>query len=283
MGRIFTWEEISQRRVPVSPQKDFLEAIAYIREQLEKTDGVLGALFFGSAVRHDFTMRSDVDCLVVIEDGLESQGVLSRIVQYVHSTWYIEVSFEIVTEYAASAGCHTIGPLFWYYLSKVDRGQVVKSDPLILVKSNEGRWSAYYEGARSEYRSYLRFQVARLSKGLFLYDALNDAEKYRFLRKVLESPIAIARKRLQYERYGLFSSGKEVPVSYRGAFGDELADMLQELIEFDEDYTNEVMRQMQNGGPIEGWYGAALRKLYQMAAPLALRFAQANWEAVRDN
>ena len=68
MGRIFSWEEIEQGKVP--RLESFKEVTQKLRKELASNRKVVAALLCGSALRGDYSMRSDIDCFVIYSDGV---------------------------------------------------------------------------------------------------------------------------------------------------------------------------------------------------------------------
>ena len=69
MGKVFTWDEINSKKIP---QVDsFHKVSSEIREILLPEKSIVTALLFGSVVRGDFNIRSDIDCVIIYETGRE--------------------------------------------------------------------------------------------------------------------------------------------------------------------------------------------------------------------
>lgn len=272
MGRVFTWEDVLTGHLPDPPEEKYPLAIRHLRAELERSNSVIGALHFGSLVRDDWTIRSDVDCLVLTEDSLPSQGAdLAAIVMHANEEWNVEISFEIVQLNAGKSGRHTIGPMFLDYLRRVEAGNIIKQDPTALL-------SPSCFSSKVELVNYLMVQEERLRSGYLLHPSFT-AEKYcHFLRKVSESGIHIARKHLQYRGHINALSRQTVIDMYGALFGGVASEILQQLVAVDCAYTKEMLWQQQHG-PHYQRYHEALKRLLE-ATPLALEFVAINWNLV---
>lgn len=72
MGRIFTWDEISNLKVPKT--MDFQNVVKLLREEISREPTIVSAVIFGSVLRGDFNCRSDIDCLVIYDSTQETRA-----------------------------------------------------------------------------------------------------------------------------------------------------------------------------------------------------------------
>lgn len=274
MGRVFTCDEVLHGRFPTPYPDAFRLATAYVRHCLETCATVRGALFFGSLLRDDFTIRSDVDCLVLVDDSHQhnSADTLSVAVAHAAATWNVEISFEVLSVTAAEKGRHRLTPMFIEYLQKIAKEGAIKGIPLPSIPQQ-------VLSPHAELRNYLIHQESRLRKGFLFFPNYSVQQQCHFLRKVLESGYHIARKYLNLRGRDRFKSQEDLINRYRIIVGGTAYEVLQQLAETDSVYTCEVVWQQEHGPDIERYQRAL--DVIRAATPLALEFVALNWEFVQ--
>ncbi|KKW18461.1 MAG: hypothetical protein UY60_C0011G0018 [Parcubacteria group bacterium GW2011_GWB1_50_9] len=272
MGRVFSWGEIVRKEVPHI--KDFGHMCEEIRHELSRIDGVLGAVLFGSALNERFMERSDIDCLLVY-DGMERPALTEVLHQLQASARkrHIPLEFIPVDEVSAREGIHTIGPSFaWHLEQAVKTHLVIKADPLRFIRLSD---SANSQSARVEdVLGYLRRKILRFDQGIVELPVMAENEYFHFLRKILESPIHVARKVLWLSVPNLSSDSKaHVIRCYPDIVPSPLRGIFQTLLSMDSDYSREVLAELRE--PHEGRYIVALETIAKRAF-WAFEFARAN-------
>ncbi len=272
MGRVFSWMEIKEKAVPKI--EDFSRVCEEIRSELLQTDGVLGAVLFGSAVGVRFMERSGVDCLLVY-DGMHRTALTEALHQLQASARKrnIPIGFVPVDDVSARIGLHTIGPSFAYHLELAAKALgVIQDNPLTFIRLPD---SANSQQARVEdVLGYLRRKIFRFERGIAEFPVMAESEYFHFLRKILESPIHIARKVLWLSVPNISSDSKaHVIRHYPDIAPSRLREIFQTLLSEDSDYSREVSAELRE--PHEGRYIIALETIAKQAC-LALEFARRN-------
>jgi len=272
MGRVFSWGEIERKEVPQS--KDFGRVCEEIRHELSRTDAVLGAVLFGSALNERFMERSDIDCLLVY-DGMERPALTEVLHQLQASARkrHIPLEFIPVDEASAREGIHTIGPSFaWHLEQAVKTHLVIKADPLRFIRLSD---SAKSQSARVEdVLGYLRRKILRFEQGIVELPVMAESEYLHFLRKILELPVHVARKVLWLSVPNLSSDSKaHVIRCYPDIVSSPLRGIFQTLLSMDSDYSHEVLVGLHE--PDEDRYIDALKTIAKRAF-WAFEFARAN-------
>jgi len=272
MGRVFSWGEIVRKEVPKI--EDFSRVCEEIRHELLRTGGVLGAVLFGSAVGARFMERSEVDCLLVY-DGMHRAALTEALhrLQASARKRNIPIGFVPVDDVSARVGLHTIGPSFAYHLELAAKALgVIQDNPLIFIRLPD---SANSQSARVEdVLGYLRRKIFRFERGIAEFPVMAESEYFHFLRKILESPIHIARKVLLLSVPNLSSDSKaHVTRHYPDIVPSRLHEIFQILLSMDSDYSHEVLSQLRDLH--EGRYLVELETIKRQAF-WALEFARAN-------
>src|SRR3990167_3817535 len=272
MGRVFSWGEIVRKEVPKI--EDFSRVCEEIRHELLRTGGVLGAVLFGSAVGARFMERSEVDCLLVY-DGMHRAALTEALhrLQASARKRNIPIGFVPVDDVSARVGLHTIGPSFAYHLELAAKALgVIKASPLTFIRLPD---SANSQSARVEdVLGYLRRKILRFDQGIVELPVMAENEYFHFLRKILESPIHVARKVLWLSVPNLSSDSKaHVIRCCPDIVPSPLREIFQTFLSMDSDYSGEVLAEL--GEPHEGRYIVALETIAKRAF-WAFEFARAN-------
>ncbi len=275
MGRVFSLDEIRRGMVPKIGSFD--KSVQEIRARLASTEGVLGAVICGSALSGTITVRSDIDCVVVYERERRNPALEAlRSLHGFAASLHVPTEFIPIDSVVAAQGLHSIGRSFATHLERAaNRGGVIKYDPLAFIRFPD-------RDSRRELvldvMSYLTHKIRRFEKGLVELPVMNPAntELYRFLQKVLESPIHIARKVmcLSATEY-CDDSREEVKKRYPRMVRMGLAEPFQILVQEDEDYSWALDEQIRNPEDREGRYDAVLERVKRRAF-WALEFARRN-------
>ncbi len=272
MGRVFSWGEIV--RGEVSEIQSFKKVTDEIRTVLASTEGILGAVICGSALLGNATVRSDIDCVVVFARELRTP-VLEALqsLHRVASSLYVPIEFIPINSVVAVHGLHTIGSSFAMHLERAARsGGVIKNDPLAFIRFPDRN---RHNDPVEDVLGYLRHKIGRFEKGLVELPTM-DTELYRFLQKVLESPIHIARKVMSLSAPRSFDDSWEgVKEFYPRMVNEELAGVFRALVQEDEKYSWVLGEQLREPHEREGRYTIAFERIKRCAF-WALEFAEAN-------
>lgn len=270
MGRVFSWEEFVRKEVPAI--KDFSSACEEIRYELSNTDGVLGAVIFGSAIGARFMERSNIDCLVVYDEA--RFGILGLLHRLQASIRKRHIPFECIPvgDVSARMGLHTIGPSFASHLERAIKAHgFIKNNPLTFLRLPD---SANSKSARiEEVLGYLRRKIFRFEQGIVELSVMAESEYLHFLRKILESPVHIARKVLWLLAPAPDDSKAYVIQQYPALVPARLSGIFKTLLGMDADYSREVSAQVHD--PHVGRYLVELETITQQTF-LALDFARGN-------
>ncbi|MFA6503080.1 MAG: nucleotidyltransferase domain-containing protein [Candidatus Paceibacterota bacterium] len=265
MGKVFTWKEVVRKRVP--QPEDFREVIADARRTFGGEDSIVGAAAFGSVIRGDFTLRSDVDCFVLYDHTKESEAfkVLQSVTAAANAHRVPLTCIPCDTLLAATY-MHHIGSSLREHLSTSMRiGGLLKGEPLrhiAGVRSNE-----------KEVEEYLRFKLYGLQEAFTQVQTFSEERFASYLKKMLEAPMHVARKVLAHRGLLHGDSKQEVLASYVQCMERALADQLEGFVALDALYTTELFRQLEH--PNESDYRAFLNMLLSHSGKV-IAFIHAN-------
>jgi predicted nucleotidyltransferase len=238
MGRVFTWDEIHKKEVP--QRENFVTVERELRDAFKGEPSVKTASFFGSYVRDDFNVRSDVDCLVVYDPGEESVNAIELLqrLSAVGKSLLVPINFTPCDVALARTRMHNFGPSFLKHLeTSAGAGGRIKGSleglfvPTISIKDEIG--------------SYLRAKLYNLAEAEAQMGTFSEERLAAFLKKVLEAPLHVARKMLVYEKKMTKGDSKrEVRNLYDAMMPKYMARMLEELLELDTRYSGIVDLQL---------------------------------------
>ena len=267
MGQVFTWEDVARGRVPYP--EDIQEVVHLVRRRLADEPGVKFATLFGSVVRGDFDIRSDIDCLMVFENAHEAQV---RKVTNALSTFarelYVPINFTPCDVAMAQTRFHHLGTAFIRHVSGTMRvGGLIKGESFLEVL-------APTVPVDQEIESYLKMKLYTMMECLASDSVFSEEQQVRFFKKGLEAVTHTARKVLLYEDLLVGDSKQEVRMRYREVMPQNLSDMLDALIMLDHLYTEELYDQLDDGLN-EAKYRAVL-SLLSLGMPSIAEFIRLN-------
>jgi predicted nucleotidyltransferase len=269
LGRIFSWEEIIEGKVPT--RQDFQMVKKVVREKLINNKKVIGALFIGSILRGDFNERSDVDVLVLHRGDVfpDLRELVSLAKKKFVPLQIIPVEIEM-----ARLGIHTLSEgNFIEHLKWAARNSgIIKENPLKFIKIE-----------KIEPKTVLMTTFGVISKAvaksiceLSLYEG---EKKMILLGKLLEAPMHIVTQIIWYKRKeNPEVVKKKVIESYCETVRDEKAiRLLWEIISVEEEYSKTLKRilRRKNKKPYEAEYKLILRKIEEIA-PQIFEFIKTN-------
>jgi predicted nucleotidyltransferase len=238
MSVVYTWKQVLGREVP--EKADYDAVLNEVRVACSVEGAIIAALALGSVVRGDYTPhRSDLDVLVVYHEGKESRAVkcLNALVVLAQER-YVALKLIPCDHLIAESRLHFFGPSFMKHLAhSASIGGVLKGDVI--------EQFAPSVTANEEIESYLRHKLYRLESIHARSAALKEDDKTRFLEKLLEAPIHVARKMLTYCGTPADPDTKrEVAQCYEDVMPTQLGEELCELVALDAGYSEELERQL---------------------------------------
>lgn len=266
MGQVFLWDSIYEGRVP--KLESFQRVSSVLREAFSVEPAIVGALLFGSVVRGDFNVRSDVDCVVIYKTeqerwAREALHEVSRTARALH----VPINFTPCDTVLAKTRLHHFGGSFVRHLqSSIDKGGLIKGDfTKMLSPPTISAWE--------EIESYVKMKMYQLQAGFVQSAFFNEKETVRLLRKALEAPTHVARKMLIYEGTLQGESKREVQARYRETMPLHFADEFDHLLDVDARYSLELDYQLRNPDLMQ--YAATLVELLSKL-PKVLAFLRSN-------
>lgn len=238
MGRVFSYEEIRQNRVPKAEDfKSAKEITANYLLALHKEGDIVGAQFIGSVAKGVPTRRSDLD-VVIITNGsfamrrIKDHGVLIK------NAFHIPFEPIAIPHDLAGSGEHTIDVEFFQHVKEVATpDNVIGSAPIESLNSRKVPFFAIHH-------DYLIAKLRRLREG---YNASGESEFLKIIQRAFESPISVGRRTLislgiplVHPKTGISDDGKEsVSHVFMNHFGaSSIGSFFQKLLEFDREYSD---------------------------------------------
>lgn len=265
MGQVFSWDAIYEGRIP--KPKSFRHAAEVIRERFVHEPSIVCALLFGSVIRGDSNIRSDLDCAVIYETSKQAAAMeaMHEVGVMAHKL-HVPINFTPCDTMLAGTRFHHLGVSFVTHLqAAIDAGG--------LIKGNLIDYLAPTISARQEIESYIKMKMYSLQAGFAQSASFSEEELVRFLRKALEASTHVARKVLIYEGALRGDSKREVQARYRKSVSAHLADQFDHLLRVDAQYSVELKSQMESPDVIR--YAAALVEILS-EVPNVLEFVRSN-------
>jgi hypothetical protein len=237
MGRVFSFRELSEARVPT--RGAFSALVRSVRRALIAEPAIAHALIHGSAASRSHTCRSDLDLILVHREGAQrpAQRCVAALKQSA-ARCYIPLGAELLGPDNRTCAPHrrvSGGVLFVQTLAlSAAAGGLVKGDPIPFVHIDVDDPAAEV-AAYAIARTRVLLERGRARRG--------SRAAYSRLSMILRTPIHLSRKWLQASGVAL-STGRrgEVVQAYAAARGPG-ADTLLAIDRLDQAYTREVERQ----------------------------------------
>ncbi|KKQ74133.1 MAG: hypothetical protein US94_C0013G0003 [Berkelbacteria bacterium GW2011_GWB1_38_5] len=267
MGRIFTWEEVAEHKVPQTTS--FITVFEYLARELAEKEPIRDILVCGSMLRGEHNIRSDVDGLVTYRQEEEGEAIaaLQEATIFANSL-YVPLELIPVSIGEARLSLHDIKPAFANHLLWAEVTGIIKGHPLGLFRFD------HMTTITADTRNYLKNKLGRLLKDWAAFPIMSEKEQCRALRKVVETPLRVARKVLETRGFNVHIHGKKRLVSsYCEMFGGELTKMLVRLQDVDQEYTNDLYDHVFN--PNQTGYQTCIEKL-KTAVPTVCQFVRLN-------
>lgn len=257
MGKVFSWDEIERGEIP-QPQ-DFETVALKIRKELEAADGVIGAILCGSILWNSCNQRSDIDCLVVYDQTRRSEVVkVLRAISQVAADIHVPTEFIPIDLHIARTPIHHIGLSFAVHLSYATKNNgLIKTNPLSLFTFDNAT-------VVDDVRGYLRNKLRRMEKGLITLPALEATDLHRFLQKVLDTPLHVARKILWSQKVEMPDDSKRTVMHYYPDIAStQERELFTKITAADSQYSLELLAQLQN--PNKNRYSEAIERVKILA------------------
>lgn len=267
MGSVYTWDDVHRGRVP--KYESFGLVVQNIQTRLKACNAVKSAVLCGSVLRGDHNRRSDIDCVVVYETSREAAAMETmRLIAGEAAKLFVPVNFVPVDSELAASSMHHLGRSFLYHIeiSSINEG---------LIKGGLIECLAATITIAEEARSYVRSKTYNLQEGSASFSGFSGERQASYLKKVLESPLHIARKMLH--RYDLMGADSKAEVRDRyGRWANaEIQEPFTRLLELDGWYSEELERQLEC--PDEKRYTKeAWGRIIDIGIPNAIQFARLN-------
>lgn len=257
MGKVFSWREIEEGKIP-QPQ-DFAIVVSKIRQKLEAADGVIGGILCGSILWNSCNQRSDIDCVVVYEPRARREVVeVLRGINQAAADLHVPAEMIPLDIHIARTPLHHIGLSFAVHLRyATENGGLIKANPLPFFTFNDA-------SVVDDVRGYLRNKLRRLEKGVSALPTMENAELHRFLQKVLEAPVHVARKILWWQRVETPDDAKRTVMRYYPDIASaQERELFAKITVTDSQYTTELLAQLQNPDKVR--YSQAIEKVKDLA------------------
>lgn len=251
MGQVFTWNAVRNRKVPA--RESFAVVAKSLRTTLATEPTIAAALLFGSVVRGDLNIRSDVDCLVLYETNGEAIAMetMHALDMAAHSL-HVPINFTPCDTQLAQTRLHHLGVSFLRHLqASIDAGGCIKGDLVALV--------APTISAKLEIESYIKMKMYNMQESLAQMTSFSEERMASFLKKALEASTHVARKMLIYEGTLEGDSKREVQQRYQETMPPRLSQLFGHLLSVDARYSLELERQLE--GPDATAYAMTLQRI----------------------
>lgn len=235
MGIVYTWDDVREGHIPTLNSFDLVAQ--QLRQTLASHEAIESAVICGSVLRRDHNVRSDIDCVVLYDADQEWSAI--QIMQQIGkdaASLHVPVNFVPVDTHLAASSMHQLGRSFAQHIkSAVDAGGLVKGclpDGLAVTQA-----------VPDEVRSYIRAKAYNLEEGWSSFSIFSQERKAAYLKKMLESPLHIARKILHFNGLMNGDSKSEVRDKYNEWADSTIKNLFEELLELDVWYTNQLEEQ----------------------------------------
>jgi len=265
MGQVFTWDSIRTGKIP--KQESFHHVATMLRETLSTEPSVASALLFGSVVRGDFNIRSDIDCVVIYQTEREgwAMNAMHEVDRLAH-VLHVPINFTPCDTVLAETRLHHLGTSFVRHLqASINAGGLIKGNLVDLL--------APTIPATQEIESYIKMKMYSMQESLAQMMSFSEERRVAFLKKALEASTHVARKMLIYEGTLRGDSKKEVQERYRATMPTNLAEQFDRLLSLD--YSYSVDLDIQREEPNQDKYEKVLNRL-QRQLPKVLQFLRSN-------
>ncbi len=234
MGRVFTWDEIRRGLIP--DRRDIEIVLSHVKQVIDHSQGILGAIICGSVGQNTWNRRSDIDCVILYDPRRVGEVMLALSgAKEFAKTKNVPVQFIPADLELAATHMHTLDPSFLHHLSlTVERTGYMKQNPLDVLAS--GALSL-----REDTRSYVRLKLRTFEKGLCEVECMDDEKRSELFQKAFEAPVNIARKLLNVYNVKMPDDTKaSVEKYYVEIAGPRERELFLKIVSEDKQYTERV-------------------------------------------
>jgi predicted nucleotidyltransferase len=238
MGKIFTWSEIEQKKIPL--RNDFLLVEKKIRQDLERAKGILGGVVCGSFIWNKHNQRSDIDCVIVYD--LKQRKKVFEVLQEINKfALDLNIPLELIPldSQIVQSSLHHVGISFFEHLCcAAEQGGIIKKNPLPLFCFKKANLA-------DEVYGFIRNKMRRIEKGFSRLNTMDEEELCQFLQKILELPIHLTRQILRLYGFSMTPDTKQVVIEkYTKYAPTRMSNMFKRIVVADEKYTKELSSQL---------------------------------------
>lgn len=200
--RIFSPEELSEGNIP--HLESFAKLADRAREMLERNPAVGGAVILGSAANGTPTHASDFDIVISLRDPPRAYPAINSLAMTAKRS-FIPLQPILILEEHARAGFHSIDCGFREHVNAaIKRHGFIKANPLEGV-------SFEWRDPRAEVRDYVTRKHHALLRDYAMWSALDFHARAKQLKRIMEAPVAVARKIL-FLRFGNAAADSKMQV-----------------------------------------------------------------------
>lgn len=255
MGRIFSWEEIIEGKIPRSV--DFKIAGQRVEVEICTNDKIVGALFFGSILRNDLTVQSDIDVLILYRGNIIKD---LRELVFMAKLQFVPLQIIPLKVKIANRGIHTFneGEFFSHLQWAAENGGVVKANPLRFIRIRKTEPKRVLERT---------FQVilGQTMRGICELSYYEGEKRMILLSKLLEAPMHIVRAVIWYKgaKNPAETNEKTIKFYCKIVKKKKLIELLQEILGVQKEYSEILERilKQKDRRPYEKKYEAILKKI----------------------
>lgn len=252
MAKVFTWDAVRNGRIP-EPQS-FCKMADRLRSEFSGSIAVIAASLLGSFQHGCFNRRSDLDCIVIYDEGMAIEvHALIRVLKLDAAELFLPLEIVSMDKVVAASELSNVGNTFGEHIDACAiKGGLIKGD----VSSMLHQWPDIIE----DLVSYMRGKIRQMEKGMGDIPVLSEPDLCHFLQKCLEAPVHIGRKLMRCQRVDLPDDSKRTVAKYLPKHIDTvIAQTFEEIMAIDRHYTQELERQL--AMPDESRYFEEMDKL----------------------
>jgi predicted nucleotidyltransferase len=282
MGKVYSWEAINNGGIPeLSGYGKAKENLIGNLNDLSQKEVIFGAKIFGSVAKNSYSIRSDLDVLILANTS-EVNSELDSIFKNIFLETKVEVKSQLIYSKSAEISGHTIDPSFYKHLQRIPNlDNIAGQDPLIKLKANN-------ENIVDNCQRYLARKIKSISENYFVRSnkALpeNNTELLKNAQRILESPINSGRKILAAsESLKIFkpdedNDGKMVILrNFRKFFeeNEQIISTFNKLLLRDSEYSA-LLKEIEYQGRYQKDYRKFIERVTEEDIHLAINWLQEN-------
>jgi hypothetical protein len=237
---VFTPEQVKEQAYP---NTDYFYRVAdLMKSRIALLPGLIGGIFCGSAAYRQYTVRSDLNVVLLCEPEFLTSIIEDlRKIRRETERNHIPFDFRLVDQRLASTPMSCIDGALRRHLSycvSQNPDCIIKENPLSLIKLYPG------ESKTTEMRTYLRMKTDMLMQGIYHFNP-EDPRTYDFLGNMLDVAIHVARRTLWATGENLDDDTRSsVVAQYRRKTGRILLPLFDNLLAADAHYTEHLHAQI---------------------------------------